>query len=153
MRQAQKLEALGQLTGGISHDFNNLLTVVIGNLSLAIGRTADNPAALPLFRGALQAAERGVALIQRMLAFARKQQLDPPSIDLRGLVAGIEDLLLKALDEAHQGVGVSSLTTAGPVPRNASDQTLALKLRQIALDRSRVLSESCPLLCPGITFW
>src|SRR5712671_7808950 len=76
LRQAQKLEAVGQLTGGIAHDFNNLLTVVIGNLTLAIGRTGDNPAALPLLQGALQAAERGVALIQRLLAFARKQQLD-----------------------------------------------------------------------------
>jgi len=97
LRQAQKLEAVGQLTGGIAHDFNNLLTVVIGNLTLAIGRTGDNPAALPLLQGALQAAERGVALIQRLLAFARKQQLDARSVDLNRLVVGIEDLLRRTL--------------------------------------------------------
>jgi signal transduction histidine kinase len=97
LRQAQKLEAVGQLTGGISHDFNNLLTVVIGNLALAIGRTGDNPATLPLLQGALQAAERGVALIQRLLAFARQQQLDARSVDLKLLVVGIEDLLRRTL--------------------------------------------------------
>jgi signal transduction histidine kinase len=99
LRQAQKLEAIGQLTGGISHDFNNLLTLVIGNLSLAIGRAGDIPAILPLLQTALQAAERGGALIQRLLAFARKQRLDPQSVDLNRLVAGIEDLLRRTLGD------------------------------------------------------
>ena len=97
LRQAQKLEAVGQLTGGISHDFNNLLTVVIGNLALAIERAGDIPNILPLLQSALQAAERGVALIERLLAFARKQRLDPRSVDLNRLVAGIEDLLRRTL--------------------------------------------------------
>ncbi len=97
LRQAQKLEAVGQLTGGISHDFNNLLTVVIGNLALAIERARDIPAILPLLQSALQAAERGVALIERLLAFARKQRLDPRSVELNRLVAGIEDLLRRTL--------------------------------------------------------
>ena len=82
MRQAQKLEAVGQLTGGIAHDFNNLLTVVIGNLVLASGRVSDNSNIMPLLQSALRAAERGVALIQRLLAFARKQRLNPQSVDL-----------------------------------------------------------------------
>jgi signal transduction histidine kinase len=99
LRQAQKLEAVGQLTGGISHDFNNLLTVVIGNLALAIGRAGDIPAILPLLQGALQAAERGAALIERLLAFARKQRLDPRSVDLNRLIAGIEDLLRRTLGD------------------------------------------------------
>ena len=97
LRQAQKLEAVGQLTGGIAHDFNNLLTVVIGNLVLAIGRADDNSAILPLLQSALRAAERGVALIQRLLAFARKQRLDPRSVDLRALLAGIEELLQRTV--------------------------------------------------------
>jgi signal transduction histidine kinase len=97
LRQAQKLEAVGQLTGGISHDFNNLLTVVIGNLVLAIDRAGESPPILPLLQSALQAAERGVALIQRLLAFARRQRLDPRAVDLNRLVAGIEDLLRRTL--------------------------------------------------------
>jgi signal transduction histidine kinase len=97
LRQAQKLEAVGQLTGGIAHDFNNLLTVVIGNLTLAIARKGDNSPSEPLLQGALAAAERGVALVQRLLAFARKQRLDPQSVDLASLVAGIEDLLRRTL--------------------------------------------------------
>jgi len=97
LRQAQKLEAVGQLTGGIAHDFNNLLTVVIGNLVLASGRMRDNSKMLPLLQSALAAAERGVALIQRLLAFARKQHLDPRSVDLGALIVGIEELLQRTV--------------------------------------------------------
>src|SRR5262249_54258687 len=97
LRQAQKLEAVGQLTGGIAHDFNNLLTVVIGNLQLASTRTGQNSPLLPLLQSASRAAERGAALIQRLLAFARKQRLDPRSVDLAGLVRGIEGLLRQTL--------------------------------------------------------
>ena len=98
LRQAQKLEVVGQLTGGIAHDFNNLLTVVIGNLVLASDRAGESSSLAPVLQNALQAAERGVALIQRLLAFARRQHLDPRSVDLGSLVAGIEELL-------HQTVG------------------------------------------------
>ena len=97
LRQAQKLEAIGHLTGGIAHDFNNLLTVVIGNLALARGRAGDNPAIVPLLESALQAAERGVAQIQRLLGFARRQRLEPRSVDLNRLVTGIETLLRQTL--------------------------------------------------------
>ena len=100
LRQAQKLEAMGQLTGGIAHDFNNLLTVVIGNLVLASGRAGHDSSILPLLQGALRSAERGVALIQRLLAFARKQHLDPRSVDLGTLVAGIEELLQRTVGPA-----------------------------------------------------
>jgi signal transduction histidine kinase len=100
LRQAQKLEALGQLTGGIAHDFNNLLTVVIGNLVLASDRAGENSTLLPLLQSALRAAERGVALIQRLLGFARKQRLDPRSVDLGGLIAGIEELLQRTVGPA-----------------------------------------------------
>ena len=100
LRQAQKLEAVGQLTGGIAHDFNNLLTVVIGNLELASSRAGQNSTLLPLLQSASRAAERGVALVQRLLAFARKQRLDPRSIDIAVLVRGIESLLKQTLGPA-----------------------------------------------------
>jgi signal transduction histidine kinase/ActR/RegA family two-component response regulator len=97
LRQAQKLEAIGQLTGGIAHDFNNLMTVIIGNLEFAKMRAGDNAAMAPRLQAALQAAERGVSLIQRLLAFARKQPLDPRSIDLGALVSGMEEFLRRTL--------------------------------------------------------
>jgi signal transduction histidine kinase/CheY-like chemotaxis protein len=97
LRQAQKLEAIGRLTGGIAHDFNNLLTVVIGNLALAERRLDEPGGVAPLLQGALRAAERGVGLIQRLLAFARQQRLTPRSVDLSLLLAGIDDLLRRSL--------------------------------------------------------
>jgi len=100
LRQAQKLEAVGQLTGGIAHDFNNLLTIMIGNLAVASERADANSAISPLLQNTMQAAERGVALIQRLLAFARRQRLDPQSVDLGGLVAGIEELLQRTVGPA-----------------------------------------------------
>ncbi len=100
LRQAQKFEAVGQLTGGIAHDFNNLLTVVIRNLVLASDRAGENSTLLPLLHSALRAAERGVALIQRPPAFARKLRLDPRSVDLGGLIAGIEELLQRTVGPA-----------------------------------------------------
>jgi PAS domain S-box-containing protein len=100
LRQAQKMEAVGQLTGGIAHDFNNLLTAVIGNLEMAIGRAGDDARLAPILKGALNAAERGAALTQRLLAFARKQHLSPKPVEVGALVAGIEDLLQRTLGPA-----------------------------------------------------
>jgi signal transduction histidine kinase len=102
LRQSQKLEAVGQLTGGIAHDFNNLLTIVIGNLTLAIGRSGSDPGRAQLLQGALQAADRGVALVQRLLSFAREQRLDPRSVDLGALIGGVEDLLRRTLGSSIQ---------------------------------------------------
>ncbi len=125
LRQAQKLEAVGQLTGGIAHDFNNLLTVVIGNLALAIGRAGENPAVVPPLQGALQAAERGVALIQRLLAFARKQQLDPQSVDLNRLVADIADLLRRTLGSQIR-LAIASFPDLAPARVDTNQLELAL---------------------------
>jgi signal transduction histidine kinase len=97
LRQAQKLEAVGQLTGGIAHDFNNLLTIIIGNLALASARSGECPAVVPLLNAAMQAAERGATLTQRLLAFARKQSLDPQPVDVAALVHGIEEMLQRTL--------------------------------------------------------
>ena len=78
LRQTQKLEVIGQLTGGVAHDFNNLLTAVLGNLELASLRTRDQ-GLLQILRSAAAAAERGAKLTSQLLAFARKQHLAPRS--------------------------------------------------------------------------
>jgi PAS domain S-box-containing protein len=97
LRHAQKMESVGQLTGGVAHDFNNLLTVVIGSLDSALGRVQDE--ARPLIESALRAAERGATLIRQMLAFSRRQTLVPEPLDLNGLAAGMEELLRRTLGE------------------------------------------------------
>jgi PAS domain S-box-containing protein len=93
LREAQKMEALGQLTGGVAHDFNNLLMVVLGNLGLLRKRLPQDPRLLRLLDGAQQGAERGAALTSRMLAFARRQELRPEPVDLAALVRGMGALL------------------------------------------------------------
>jgi signal transduction histidine kinase len=97
LRQLQKLESIGQLTGGVAHDFNNLLTAVLGNLELLRKRLPHDPATERLLDGATQGAQRGAALTQRLLAFARRQALQPRPTDLAELVRGLADLLHRSL--------------------------------------------------------
>jgi PAS domain S-box-containing protein len=97
LRQAQKMETIGQLTGGVAHDFNNLLMAVMGNLDLLRKRIPDDPRLHRLIAGALQSAERGASLTQRLLAFARQQDLRAVPIDLRALIQGMIDLLERSL--------------------------------------------------------
>lgn len=94
---AQKMEAIGQLTGGVAHDFNNLLSAIIGSLDLAERRGAAGADTGKFLRNARQAAERGATLTQRMLAFARKQELTLAPVDLRKLVQGMAELLARSL--------------------------------------------------------
>ncbi|MGK9049880.1 PAS domain S-box protein [Stutzerimonas chloritidismutans] len=95
--QSQKMESLGRLTGGIAHDFNNLLMAVLGGLEIVRRRTKDDPNIVPLLDNAIQGAKRGVSLSQRMLAFARRQELDRELVDLTGLVRGMADLLRQSI--------------------------------------------------------
>ncbi|HZT87576.1 MAG TPA: PAS domain S-box protein [Stellaceae bacterium] len=97
LRQAQKIEAIGQLTGGIAHDFNNVLAVIIGNLELLepdIGAIHEGRAILG---DALEAAKLGADLTRRLLAFARQQQLQPRRVQLNGIVSGAASLLRRTL--------------------------------------------------------
>ncbi|HVZ10143.1 CHASE3 domain-containing protein [Rhodopila sp.] len=99
LREAQKMQAIGQLTGGIAHDFNNLLTVILGNLQLVVTRSdPDNPHLSRLER-AIWAAQRGATLTSQLLAFARKQPLAPKPFDMSAVVAGIVPLLRRTLGE------------------------------------------------------
>lgn len=97
--QAQKMEAVGQLTGGIAHDFNNLLAVILGNLEMAKERLGENERVQPLLDMVLQAGERGADLIQRLLAFSRQQVLAPVVFDLNEVLGDTTDLLARALGE------------------------------------------------------
>ncbi|WP_088938720.1 hybrid sensor histidine kinase/response regulator [Rhizobium sp. N122] len=106
LRQSQKMEAIGQLTGGVAHDFNNLLMVVLGNLELLGKHVAGDAKATRLVDGALQGARRGAALTQRLLAFARQQDLQVKPVDLAELVSGMNDLLRRSV-----GTSVSIETT------------------------------------------
>ena len=101
LRQAQKMEAIGQLTGGIAHDFNNLLTGIIGSLDLVRRRMAsDNTADIPrLMDAASAAALRAAALTHRLLAFGRRQSLDTRPNDVNRIVGGVEDLLQRTMGE------------------------------------------------------
>ncbi len=96
LRQAQKMEAIGQLTGGIAHDFNNLLTVVLGNLELLQPRLQDERSMRHL-RAAQRAAQRGGELTQQLLAYARRQTISPRPVDLAAMIAGMGDLLQRSL--------------------------------------------------------
>jgi signal transduction histidine kinase len=95
--EAQKLDTIGKLTGGVAHDFNNLLTAILGSLQLLGKRLPHDPRADRLLQNAIQGAQRGAALTQRLLAFARRQDLKPESVDLVALIAGMDDLIERAL--------------------------------------------------------
>lgn len=99
LRQAQKMEAVGKLTGGIAHDFNNLLAVVAGNLELLHKRLPRAEGRInSLIENALQATRRGEGLVQRLLTFARKQELRPSSVSLPDLVMDMRELLQRSVD-------------------------------------------------------
>ena len=95
--QVQKNESLGQLTGGIAHDFNNLLAAILSSLQLMKKRLPEDGRVERYLENALRAAQRGATLTQRMLAFARKQDLKPQSVDVKQLVEGMQDLLQSSI--------------------------------------------------------
>lgn len=94
---AQKMEAIGQLTGGVAHDFNNLLMAVLGSLEILKKRLPDDPNLMPLLSNAIQGAERGAALTQRMLAFSRRQELNMQAVDLAALIDGMMDFAQRSI--------------------------------------------------------
>jgi PAS domain S-box-containing protein len=114
LQQMQKMEAVGQLTGGIAHDFNNMLTPIVGNLDLIARRHPDDERTLRMVTGARQSADRASTLVSRLLSFARKQHLDPQTVDVVSLVRGMEDLISRALGPMFE-VAISAEDAVGSV--------------------------------------
>jgi signal transduction histidine kinase len=137
LRQAQKMEAVGQLTGGIAHDFNNLLTIVLGGLD-TIGRQIQTMEASPglsrIARAremAMHGVERAVALTKRLLAFSRQQPLAPKALDANKLVASVTEFLQRTLGEA---VALETVLAAGLWPAYADAHQLENALLNLALN-------------------
>jgi PAS domain S-box-containing protein len=130
--EAQKMDTLGQLTGGVAHDFNNLLMAVLGNLSLARRRLAEAPGDVPRhLDAATQAAERGATLTQRLLAFARRQDLRPQAVDPGALLSGVTELLRRSVGPTVQ-LSVTAETVLPPV--HVDPHALELALMNLAVN-------------------
>jgi two-component system NtrC family sensor kinase len=109
LRQAQKMEAVGQLTGGVAHDFNNLLTIILGNLGIAKRGVVEARAERAL-NSARIGAERAAQLTRRLLAFSRQQPLDPKTVDANKLIVSMSDLLNRSLGE---NIALETISGAG----------------------------------------
>ena len=130
LRQAQKMEAVGQLTGGVAHDFNNLLTVVIGNLDIVERDLADERLR-GLVAAARHGAERAATLTHRLLAFSRKQPLAPHPVDLNRLVGGMSELLRRSLGE---GVTIETSLAGDLWPTSTDANQVENALLNLALN-------------------
>jgi signal transduction histidine kinase/ActR/RegA family two-component response regulator len=129
--EAQKMDTIGQLTGGVAHDFNNLLMAVLGSLNLLKKRLPDDPRSHRLVQNALQGAQRGAALTQRLLAFSRRQELKPEAVDFPKLVSGMKDLLERALG---RGVELRTRFQSQLPPVLVDANQLELALLNVALN-------------------
>jgi signal transduction histidine kinase len=165
LTRSQRLEAVGQLTGGVAHDFNNLLTVVLGNADLLAELCADDPQRRSLAEMIAEAAQRGAALTRQLLAFARRQPLAPQAIDINQQVAAFDPLLRRTLGEHIEielvrGAGLWPAMVDAAQLQNAllnlclnardampSGGKLTLETANVALDRA--YAEQAPDVVPG----
>ena len=148
MRQAQKMEAVGQLTGGIAHDFNNLLTIITGNIESLKRRLAERnePALERLATAAGRGAERGALLVHRLLAFSRSQPLEPKPVSVNNLVSGMSDMLRRTLGETIQVENVLAggvwTTFVDPTELESALLNLAINARDAMPDGGRLTIEA-----------
>jgi PAS domain S-box-containing protein len=148
LRQAQKMEAVGQLTGGIAHDFNNLLTGIVGSLDLMQTRMAQGRLeSLERYaKAAMTSANRAAALTHRLLAFARRQPLDPKPVDANQLVTSMEELLRRTIAETIDLKLVTSnglwLTLCDPHQLESAILNLAINARDAMPDGGRLTIET-----------
>ena len=131
LRQSQKMEAMGSLTGGVAHDFNNLLTPIIGLLDMLVRKGLGSDRERRLIDGALQSAERAKTLVQRLLAFARRQPLQPTAVDVARLVDGMVGLLGSTLGPM---IDVRVELSKDLPPANADPNQLEMALLNLAVN-------------------
>jgi signal transduction histidine kinase/CheY-like chemotaxis protein len=144
LHEAQKLETLGQLTGGIAHDFNNLLTPVIGNLDLLRRRLPEDDAKLQrLVDGGLKAASRAATLVQRLLAFARRQDLQARPVSIGALLEGMTDLLMRSLGPS---IEVRIDTAPGLPAARVDPNQLELALFNLSINARDAMPRGGPLV-------
>ncbi|KFC64432.1 PAS/PAC sensor hybrid histidine kinase [Devosia sp. LC5] len=138
LRQAQKMETIGQLTGGVAHDFNNLLAAVQGNLELLAKRLPDDPQIRRFIDGALQGAQRGASLTARLLAFARRQELTPEPTDLAQLLEGMRGLMERSLGTM---VTIRYELAPGLPPARVDPNQLELAILNLAVNARDAMPE------------
>jgi nitrogen-specific signal transduction histidine kinase/CheY-like chemotaxis protein len=131
LRQAQKMEAIGNLTGGVAHDFNNLLTIMVGNLDLLLEENAEWPQIAQRVDVILEAALRGAELTRQMLAFSRRQPLQPKCIDVNALVDKTTRLLARTLGEE---IRIELRKSPVPCEVNVDEAQLEAALLNIAIN-------------------
>lgn len=131
LHQSQKMEAVGRLTGGVAHDFNNLLQVIGGNLQLLEGSLSDDAPAQRRICNALVAVERGAKLASQLLAFARRQPLQPRVLDLAQLMNGMDDMLRRVISE---GITLQTSVPAGLWPICADPSQMENALLNLAIN-------------------
>ena len=131
LHEAQKLETLGQLTGGVAHDFNNLLTPIVGSLDMLRRRLPEDPKTTRLIDGALRAADRAQTLVARLLAFGRRQVLQARPVDVAELLRGLTDLIQRSIG---QHIGVVVEPAAGLPPARVDPNQLELAILNLAVN-------------------
>ncbi len=150
LQQAQKMEAVGQLTGGVAHDLNNILTVITGTIEILAEAVADRPELLAVAKMIDDAAARGADLTQRLLAVARKQPLQPREVDVNSLVTQVANLLRPTLGEQieiHMVLaGDTSRALIDPSQLSNAVLNLALNARDAMPDGGKLTIETCNVL-------
>jgi signal transduction histidine kinase len=135
LRQAQKMEGIGQLTGGVAHDFNNLLTIIVGSLETVRRQIKQGRYAAAniehLVDSAMRGAQRAASLTQRLLAFSRQQPLDPKPIDVSRLVTGMSDLLHRTIGEQ---ISIETVMSAGLWRTNIDANQLEMAIINLAVN-------------------
>lgn len=134
--QAQKMDAIGQLTGGIAHDFNNLLTAIVGNIDM-IERRSDDPRIQRMAANAREGVERATKLTAQLLAFSRSQQLDLQAVEVDALIDGMGDLLARTLGHT---VEIRTDLRAGSARANADPNQLELAILNLAINARDAMS-------------
>jgi signal transduction histidine kinase len=146
LHESQKMESIGQLTGGVAHDFNNLLAVILGSLSLLKKGIAEDPRTSRLIEGAIQGAERGATLTKRLLAFARRQELKLEAVEIQKLIPDLLDFLRPSVGPSIS-IAVDIAPDVHPVKIDINQFELALMNLAVnardAMPSGGVLTLSC----------